>query len=112
MAQDGLLDQRKKRFLTPKAFCAIFLGASLSAVFYATLHYIHAEGVSHPALLMLLPPAAITWLVMMIPIFMFIAYQDDFKQLNPLIPTHYILIAKRCFKAMKDNDFKVSEKNL
>lgn len=33
--------------------------------------------------------------------------QDDFKAMNILIPTHYVLIAKRCFKSMRDNDFKV-----
>ncbi len=33
--------------------------------------------------------------------------QDDFKAMNILLPTHYVLIAKRCFKSMRDNDFKV-----
>ncbi|GIL80824.1 hypothetical protein Vretimale_9415 [Volvox reticuliferus] len=112
MAREGILDRRKKFVLTPQTFAALFLVVSLSAVFYALMHKIHDEGVAHPALLMLLPLPTILWLVLIIPLFIFMAYQADFKGLNPLIPTHYVLIAKRCFKAMKDNDFKVSEKDL
>lgn len=108
----GIIDKRvSKRVLTPKAVAATFLGTSLSAAFYAILHYVHDEAVVHPAVLMLLPVIAIVWLALMIPIFMYVAYQDDFKAMNILIPTHYVLIAKRCFKSMRDNDFKVSEKN-
>lgn len=33
--------------------------------------------------------------------------QVDFKGLNPIFPSHYLVIAKKCFQAMKDNDFKV-----
>ncbi|KAG2448637.1 hypothetical protein HYH02_006524 [Chlamydomonas schloesseri] len=76
------------------------------------MHFIHTEGIAHPGVLMLLPVCTIAWLALLIPLLTFVAYQDDFKALNPLIPTHYILIAKRTFTAMKNNDFKVSEKNL
>ncbi|GLC59467.1 hypothetical protein PLESTB_001490600 [Pleodorina starrii] len=112
MSQEGILDQRKKFRFTPQTFAALFLALSLSAVFYALMHKIHDEGVTHPVILVLLPIPTIFWMLLMIPLFMFIAYQADFKGLNPLIPTHYIQIARRCFRAMKENDFKVSEKNL
>lgn len=40
------------------------------------------------------------------------ALQDDFKNLNPLLPHHYFYIAKKSFRALQQNNFKVTEKDL
>ncbi|KAG2501870.1 hypothetical protein HYH03_000368 [Edaphochlamys debaryana] len=108
----GLLDIRKKRILTPRAFEAGFLGLSISCAFYALMHFIHVEGIAHPGIIMFLPLTAITWIALMIPLLMFVVYQDDFRNMHPLNPVHFVQIAARCFRAMKHNNFKVSEKNL
>ena len=34
--------------------------------------------------------------------------QDDFKNVNPLVPSNYRDIAIKCYKAMAANNFKVS----
>ena len=33
--------------------------------------------------------------------------QDEFPNVNPIIPTHYFYLAKRCFKALQENNGKV-----
>ena len=33
--------------------------------------------------------------------------QNEFPNVNPIIPTHYFYLAKRCFKALQENDGKV-----
>ena len=35
--------------------------------------------------------------------------QDEFVDLNPLIPSHYFFLLKKSIKAIRDNDFKVSQ---
>ncbi|PNH02288.1 hypothetical protein TSOC_011768 [Tetrabaena socialis] len=115
MVQTGLIDKRKKglrEYITVPSVSAVTLIGSLTAVFYMALNKIHTEGIAHPGVVMLLPIATMSWVIGILPIFMFLAYQDDFRQLNPILPSDYFVIAKRCFKAMLDNDFKVSEKNL
>ena len=33
--------------------------------------------------------------------------QNEFPNVNPIIPTHYFYLAKRCFKALQENNGKV-----
>ena len=33
--------------------------------------------------------------------------QNEFPIVNPIIPTHYFYLAKRCFKALQENNGKV-----
>lgn len=33
--------------------------------------------------------------------------QQEFPNVNPIIPTHYFYLAKRCFKALQENNGKV-----
>lgn len=35
--------------------------------------------------------------------------QHEFPNVNPIIPTHYFYLAKRCFKALQENNGKVSK---
>ena len=37
-----------------------------------------------------------------------IAMQEDFGDLNPLIPSHYAYLVKKTIQAIRTNDFKVS----
>lgn len=82
------------------------------------MHVMHIEeAASHPAAIMMLPPMTILYICSMLPLFMFLSYQKDFRGrngavLNPLVPSDYSLIIQKSFKALKDNNLKVSEKNL
>jgi hypothetical protein len=33
--------------------------------------------------------------------------QDDFPDINPLLPSHYLYLARRCFAALVENNGKV-----
>ena len=33
--------------------------------------------------------------------------QDEFGNINPLIPSHYFFLLRKCLTAIKENDFKV-----
>ncbi len=33
--------------------------------------------------------------------------QHEFPNVNPIIPSHYFYLAKRCFKALQENNGKV-----
>ena len=82
------------------------------------MHVMHIEeAATHPAAIMAMPPLTILWISSIIPLFMFLSYQRDFRGpngivLNPLVPSDYSLIVQRTFKLLKENNFKVSEKNL
>lgn len=39
---------------------------------------------------------------------MLMSVQDDFGDINPLLPTHYMFLAKKAFAAIIANDFKAS----
>eukprot|EP00775_Hariotina_reticulata_P006128 gene6128-6367_t len=41
-----------------------------------------------------------------IPMFMLISFQDDFKSLNPANPVHFFAICKRCYAAVARNNMK------
>ena len=38
--------------------------------------------------------------------------QHEFPNINPIIPTHYFYLAKRCFKALQENNGKVRKQML
>jgi hypothetical protein len=40
------------------------------------------------------------------------AVQDDFKNMTPLNPRHFLMISKRCYSALAKNNMKVTEKDL
>ena len=89
-----------------------------SSLYYHIMHTLHIEqAATHPAAVMMLPPMTIIYIASVLPLFMFLSYQKDYRGpngaiLNPLVPSDYLLVVQKSFKAMKDNNFKVSEKNL
>eukprot|EP00894_Picocystis_sp_ML_P001475 jgi/Pico_ML_1/51992/g2774.t1 len=60
----------------------------------------------------LLPVLAAGAIAAVIPLVMFLSYQEDFEKLNPLIPSHYLFLAKKTMYALKTNNWKVSAKDL
>ena len=38
--------------------------------------------------------------------------QHEFPNVNPIIPSHYFYLAKRCFKALQENNGKVRKQLL
>ena len=38
--------------------------------------------------------------------------QDEFETLNPLVPTHYLYLCRRFYRAVQENNFKVSRSRL
>jgi len=60
----------------------------------------------------LLPLLAITTIVLILPLVFYLSFQDQFGTLNPLIPSHYVFLLRKSLTAIKDNDFKVSAKDM
>uniref|UniRef100_A0A7S0UXB1 Uncharacterized protein n=1 Tax=Polytomella parva TaxID=51329 RepID=A0A7S0UXB1_9CHLO len=115
MSNSGLIkgkEGNKERSVTFGELCAVALLTSISLIFYFSFEEIHKLEKHHHSLIFMMPFLAIAWIVFVIPLFMYMSYLDDFKRLNPIIPTHYIRIATRCYKALSKNNLKVREKDM
>ncbi|KAK9810986.1 hypothetical protein WJX73_003608 [Symbiochloris irregularis] len=66
----------------------------------------------NPLLFPILPILAISGLVSILPLLLYITYQGEFGKLNPLYPPHYFYLFRKVFRAFLDNDLKVSAKDL
>lgn len=108
---NGLLGNRRRR-PTPQAACAVLMAASVLGGLYLALHWVQDHLRHYPFLVILFPPLAMASIAVVIPLFMFVSYQDDFKNMTPLNPRHFILISKRCYSALAKNNMKVTEKDL
>mmetsp|Transcript_4308 Transcript_4308/g.9336 ORF Transcript_4308/g.9336 Transcript_4308/m.9336 type:complete len:114 (+) Transcript_4308:162-503(+) len=112
MGDTSIIAGSKKRRINSGIISAVVLICAISGLFYYLLHNLKITDVAHhPFLVVFLPVFGMGWIASVTPLFMYMTYQDDFRSLNPLVPSHYALILKRCFNAMKDNNFKVSEKS-
>lgn len=60
----------------------------------------------------LMPVMAVGAIAAVVPLAMFLSYQEEFDKLNPLIPSHYWFLAKKTMHALKTNNWKVSAKDL
>ena len=64
----------------------------------------------NPRLVMLLPPFGALCLCSVLPLVMYVAYQEDFgNKINPLRPDHYWYLARKTFGALKNNNWKVGK---
>eukprot|EP00878_Enallax_costatus_P010610 GHUV01011083.1.p2 GENE.GHUV01011083.1~~GHUV01011083.1.p2 ORF type:complete len:112 (+),score=30.66 GHUV01011083.1:632-967(+) len=111
MADLGLLGGHRRRFNASCISAALLILVILAGL-YAFLHYAQAHIARNPFVVMLFPPVAAGSLAAIVPLLMFITYQDDFKKLNPWNPLDFYTISKRCYQAMARNNMKVAEKDL
>ncbi|CAK0734989.1 hypothetical protein CVIRNUC_000512 [Coccomyxa viridis] len=81
-----------------------FLTASVSRI----AEFLH----THPHLQVLFPIIGAACVISVIPLGVYLTFQNEFPNVNPIIPTHYFYLAKRCFKALQENNGKVTGKDL
>jgi len=112
MAPHGLLEGHAKLRLSVGSCCAAAMLVSIFYGLYFGLHYTQHHVLDKPYLMILYPPAAMSTIGLMLPLLMYISYQDEFKGLNPILPHHFVRIAMRCYSAMGKNNMKVAEKDL
>lgn len=111
----GVIDAslRPRKGVSPRAVMAGFLAAAAFVGYYLIMHSLHiTTAAAHPGVIMLLPPITVLLIAFVLPLFMFMAYEDDYSNLNPLLPHHYFKIAYKSYQAMQRNNWKVSEKDM
>jgi hypothetical protein len=96
----------------PRALGAIFMGVSIFAIFGYLLTHLEKLVAKAPALVFLFPMSGIVLLGSLLPLIMFISYQDDFKAVNPLNPKSYLMLCKKTYVALMENNWKVSAKDI
>ncbi|CAG9461730.1 unnamed protein product [Pedinophyceae sp. YPF-701] len=109
----GILDAkgrgRKGRaaidFSNPRVVVACVLIGGLALAFYVAVEFIrHAHIHIHPLAFLALPPLTAGSIGLLLPLFMYVASADDFRDLNPLFPTHYAYLFKKTYRALLSNE--------
>uniref|UniRef100_A0A7S0RKR1 Uncharacterized protein n=1 Tax=Pyramimonas obovata TaxID=1411642 RepID=A0A7S0RKR1_9CHLO len=108
------LDRTKSRprLNNPRALAAVFMGVTIFGLFAYFLSHLEKLVSKSPGLVFLFPLSGILMIAAILPLVMFISYQDDFKEVNPLHPKVYMMLVKKTYIAMKDNNWKVSAKDI
>ncbi|GAX85739.1 hypothetical protein CEUSTIGMA_g13154.t1 [Chlamydomonas eustigma] len=114
MANDiGLLGRPTKFRWNVQSATAIVMIVMFSAVYYHFILNLHLnELAAHPAVIMAMPPLTILWGLSIFPLLVFLSFQDDFRNVNPLLPSNYRDIFIKSMKAMQSNGFKIREKDM
>eukprot|EP00884_Botryococcus_braunii_P009389 jgi/Botrbrau1/18451/Bobra.0072s0034.1 len=68
--------------------------------------------VKFPFLFPVLPVAMMLCLAMITPLVLYLLYQDDFREVEPLNPMHYIYLCRVAIRAFSQNQWKVASKDL
>ncbi|KAK9810361.1 hypothetical protein WJX72_009406 [[Myrmecia] bisecta] len=117
LMRSGILEShsstaRSKSRNSPRAVAAVVLILGIFATLWTTLAYLQSHTEAKPMLVVLFPIAAITGILAIIPLFIYLSYQGDFEKLNPLRPTHYWFLVKKTYTALQNNNLKVSAKDI
>lgn len=86
--------------------------AVIAVSVYLAIHQLVELIHNFPPATILLPLTAIAGLTAAFPLIMFMSYQNEFGNMNPLYPPHYLFLARRVLAALRANDLKVSAKDL
>eukprot|EP00798_Chlamydomonas_sp_ICE-L_P001114 gene1114-3947_t len=103
----AIIGIEKKHTYNAATFQAIGMIAGLAFLFYAVMVKFHDEQIIHPGIMVFFPIICISFMAVLIPLMMFISYQDDFKGVYPLLPSDLFKIVVTCYKSMAKNNFKV-----
>eukprot|EP00899_Mesostigma_viride_P009322 jgi/Mesvir1/18391/Mv14272-RA.1 len=80
--------------------------------FYFSIVWLGDSIAKRPWVMPLMPIVAVTFMVSILPVIMFIAYNEDFGKLNPLWPSHYWSMLRKTLTAIKDNNWKITGKDI
>jgi len=109
----GLLGRQTKFRWNAQSASAIVMIIMFTSLYYHFLSNLHLnELASHPAVIMAMPPLTIVWGFSIFPLLVFLSFQDDFRNVNPLVPSNYRDIFLKAIKAMQSNGFKIREKDM
>jgi len=115
----GILEAQQGR--TPKSHtirkvAAAVLAVGLFTAFFAAVFSMQDLVAAVPVLRhfqnFLFPLLAIGTILLILPLVFYLSFQEEFGNLNPLIPSHYYFLLKKSMTAIKDNNFKVSAKDM
>ncbi len=68
--------------------------------------------VRFPPAILLLPVSGVAALALVLPMFVFLCFRDDFLNTNILFPSHYLYVFKRTYGSVLRNNGKVSKKTI
>ncbi|KAK9847698.1 hypothetical protein WJX84_006020 [Apatococcus fuscideae] len=112
----SILDDRSAAPNTAKAkrrsAAALCLALLIFGSCAFTVIYFQAHLMSHPFLKLFPFMTMIFGMAAVTPLGMFLAHQDEFQDLNPLRPDHYMLLSKKTLSSMIHNNWKVDSKEL
>lgn len=95
-----------------RAGAALVLIVIIAVSFWQTVHYWQSHIHRSPHMILLFPATGLLALLLVTPLVLFLAHQSDFGHLNPLYPPHYLQMAKTSLRAVANNNWKVSSKDL
>mmetsp|Transcript_11306 Transcript_11306/g.15391 ORF Transcript_11306/g.15391 Transcript_11306/m.15391 type:complete len:121 (+) Transcript_11306:225-587(+) len=96
----------------PRAITAIFIVIMIMVLFFYVLRLLEGLVKKAPQIVMLFPICGVGMIILVLPLIMFICYQEDFCNVNPLNPKDYIMLLKKTCNALKNNNFKITAKDL
>mmetsp|Transcript_30676 Transcript_30676/g.59157 ORF Transcript_30676/g.59157 Transcript_30676/m.59157 type:complete len:123 (-) Transcript_30676:333-701(-) len=100
------------KYKNPRALAAVFVGISMFVGFWYFIHWLEHASKKQPHLVVMFPLAGAGLMVAFLPLVMFLAYQEDFGNLNPIYPTHYMFLVKKTLNALQENNWKISAKDI
>ncbi|EIE26703.1 hypothetical protein COCSUDRAFT_32248 [Coccomyxa subellipsoidea C-169] len=106
------ISEAQKRTNNVRAILTIILMVTFFGSMIASVTSIADFLEHHPELRFLFPLLGAGSVLLIIPLGVYLTNQGDFPDVNPIIPSHYFRLARRCFVAMVENDGKVSGKDL
>uniref|UniRef100_A0A7S1HRD3 Dolichol phosphate-mannose biosynthesis regulatory protein n=2 Tax=Eukaryota TaxID=2759 RepID=A0A7S1HRD3_9EUKA len=80
--------------------------------FYKEIVYLEEVMASFPPAFLLLPVSGIGALALVLPMFVFLCFRDDFVNTNIIFPSHYLYVFKRTYGSVLRNNGKVSKKTI
>lgn len=111
LGKNEISEAQKKRNVV-RAVLTILMIAGFFGSLVASVTTIAEFLEHHPHLRFLFPLFGAGAVLLIIPLGVYLTNQGDFPDINPIIPTHYFRLARRCLVAMIENEGKVSGKDL
>lgn len=112
MLEEKLSTRAEDRTNTIRALTTILLIVAIFSSLMASVSWIAEFLHQNPHLRFLFPIFGGLCVMSIVPLGVYLTFQQEFPNVNPIIPTHYFYLAKRCFKALQENNGKVTGKDL
>lgn len=108
---DGDASFKLQSLRKPRVITAIAMVLTPMLTGYLILHNMHGRAV--PLWVFpLFPPAFAVMIAYIMPLLVYISYEEDFPQLVPLNPSHYYTLFRKTMYALSQNNFKIKAKDV